>query len=75
MGWNRQPVFVHQPPPRPETPKDRYLIILEAEPYSEYAAAVAYFLGRHEDTRRASGHKARWASLHHPLWARPLDAP
>lgn len=53
MGWNRRPVIVHQPPPRPETPKDRYLLILEAEPYSDYAGAVAYFLGRHEDKAQA----------------------
>lgn len=53
MGWNRRPVIVHQPPSRPETPKDRYLLILEAEPYSDYAGAVAYFLGRHEDKAQA----------------------
>jgi len=62
MGWNRRPVIIQQPPPRPETPKERYLLILEAEPYSDYAAAVAYFLGKHEDKSQALLYAKRLAS-------------
>lgn len=62
MGWNHRPVIVHQPPPQPETPKDQYLLILEAEPYSDYAAAVAYFLGKHEDKAQALPYAKRLAS-------------
>lgn len=53
MAWNRRSIVVQQTPPREETPKDRYLLILEAEPYSAHSAAVAYFLGKHEDKAQA----------------------
>jgi len=53
MGWYRKPQVIHHYPPNSETPKDEYLRVLEAEPYSERAAAIAYFLGKHEDKTQA----------------------